>query len=86
MDLLKLQNALAETFGDNNVKPYKKGFRVIVDYNNMPYCIVLRVENERFVMDRDAVDSDQADYEDAYKKAYKMFIVNKDKFNEYIDL
>lgn len=78
MDLQKLEQALYNIFGSQNVKPYNKGFRVIVDYENMPYCIILRFEHDRLIMDRDAVDEGETNYEEAYKKAYKLLIQNKD--------
>jgi len=86
MDLKALETSLGEIFGSNNVKPHSKGFRLIIEYENMPYCVVLRTEDERLVMDKDAVDEDQANYDEAYKKAYKMLLLNKDKFNGDIDI
>lgn len=85
MDLQQLEKALCETFGDKNVKSYAKGFRVIVDYENMPYCVVLRVDQDRLMMDKDAIDQNEVNYEEAYKKAYKMLLQNKEKFNDEID-
>jgi hypothetical protein len=84
MKLHQLENVLREIFEDKNVKPHAKGFRIIIDYNNMPYCIVLRLENDRLVLERDAVDENENHYEEAYKKAYKMLIQNKEKFHNDI--
>jgi len=84
MDINKLEGALNEVFGENNVKPYSKGFRVIVNYKDMPYCIILRAEEDRLVLEKDAVDEDEANYEEAYKMAYKELIHNKDKFDNDI--
>lgn len=86
MDFKRLETSLSEIFGENNVKPYAKGFRLIVDYENMPYCIVLRAEGERLVMDKDAIDENEENYEEAYKKAYKMLLLHKQKFNGEIDV
>jgi len=85
MDLKKLECTLQGIFGENNVKPYTRGFRVIVDYENMPYCIVLRADEGRLVLDRDAVDQEEHNYEEAYRNAYKILIQNKDKFDDGID-
>lgn len=81
MDLGQVEAALYEIFGSKNVKPHASGFRVIIDYDNMPYCIVLRLEQNKLIMDRDAVDREEANYEEAYKKAYKMLIQNKSRFD-----
>jgi hypothetical protein len=86
MNLKQLEIALCNTFGEKNVKPHAKGFRVIVDYENMPYCIVLRAEQNRLVMERDAIDENEENYDEAYRKAYKMLLQNKDKFNGKIDI
>jgi hypothetical protein len=84
MDLQHLQNILEGVYGKNNVKAHARSFRVIVEYENMPYCVVFRVEDNRLTMERDSVDQDEANYDEAYKKAYKLFIQNKDKFGEDI--
>ena len=84
MDLHQLKSVLCEIFEEKNVKPYAKGVRIIIDYQNVPYCIVLRLENDRLVLDRDAVDENEDNYEEAYKKAYKMLIQNKEKFHDNI--
>lgn len=84
MDLQFIENTLCDIFGEQNVKPYSKGFRIIVDYDNIPFCVVLRTENDKLVMERDAVDEKEDNYEEAYKKAYKMLIQGKDKLGDYI--
>jgi hypothetical protein len=82
MDLNKLEEVLGEIFGQQNVKPYPKGFRVIVDYENMPYCVVLNKNDEgKIVLEKDTVDAEEANYEEAYKKAYKVLIQNKDRLD-----
>lgn len=84
MDINKLEDTLCDVFGEKNVKPHAKGFRVIIEYENMPFCIVLRIEDDKIIMERDAVDEDEANYEEAYKLAYKSLIQNKDKFDNDI--
>lgn len=86
MNLQKVESVLFDIFGQNNVKSHAKGFRIIVDYDNMPYCIVLRLEENKLVVDRDAIDEDESNYEQAYKKAYKIMLQNKDKFDNDIDI
>jgi len=86
MNLQKVESVLFDIFGQDNVKSYTRGFRIIVEYDNMPYCIVLRLEENKLVIDRDAVDQDENNYEQAYKKAYKMLLKNKDKFDDNIDI
>lgn len=78
MEPQKLEDTLSRIFGSKNVKAHAKGFRIIINYENMPYCVVLRYEHGRLVMDRDAVDKIETNYEEAYKKAYKMLLQNKD--------
>lgn len=85
MDLHKLENALCRIFGQKNVKPYTKGFRIIVDYENMPYCVVLKLESNKLAMEKDAIDCEEAGYEEAYKKAYKMMLQAKDMFEDDIE-
>jgi hypothetical protein len=81
MDLQGFCSILGEIFGENNVKLKTRDFRIIIEYENMPYCIVLSVDHDRIVMRRDAVDEGEHNYEAAYKKAYKMLASNKNKLN-----
>ncbi|HBM74629.1 MAG TPA: hypothetical protein DD429_03645 [Clostridiaceae bacterium] len=81
MDLQKTQAVLDEIFGDKYVKPYTKGFKIIVEYDNMPYCIGMRAEQNRLMVERDPIDQKETNYENAYKKAYKMLIHYKNKFD-----
>lgn len=84
MDMNKLEITLGEIFGQQNVKQYLKGYRIIIDYENIPYCIVLKNEDGRMVLERDAVEVEDPNYEEAYKKAYKTLIQNKDKLGDDI--
>jgi hypothetical protein len=82
MDTNKLENTLNEIFGQHNVKPSSKGFRIIVDYEKMPYCVVLKAEDNKLVLEKDAIEAEEPNYENAYKKAYKILIQNKDRLGD----
>lgn len=84
MDINKLEIILCEIFGQQNVKPYLKGFRIIINHENMPYCIILKNEDGRMLLEKDAIEVEDPSYEEAYKKAYKIFIQNKDKLGDDI--
>lgn len=86
MDNSKLESVLYEIFGHENVKPYSKDFRVIVEYENMPYCVVLKSEDGRMILEKDAVDVEEPHYDEAFKKAYKLLIQNKDRLEEDISI
>ncbi|HBM80949.1 MAG: hypothetical protein QME45_07605 [Clostridiales bacterium] len=86
MELRAIQELLSEIFGEKNVKAFTKGFRVIVNYNNMPYCVVLRQEGDKIHIEKDAIDEDQENYDEAYKMAYRLIIQNKQKFGDSLDI
>lgn len=80
MDLKKPEIALKEIFGEKNVKSFAKGFRIIINYEDLPYCAVLMFDHDKLVLERDAVDQDEINYEEAYRKVYKELLRNKDAF------
>jgi hypothetical protein len=84
MDMNKLETTLGEIFGQQNVRPYLKGFRIIINYENKPYCIILKNEDGHMVLEKDAIEVEDPNYEEAYKKAYKIFIQNKDKLGDNV--
>lgn len=86
MDVQLLESTLRDIFGEKNVTHFSKGFRIIVDYDNMPYCVVLRLEGNKLEMDRDDIDRNETNYDEAFKTVYKTLLKNKERFDNQIDI
>lgn len=88
MTLEQLNTTLCEIFGQQNVKPHDKEFRVIVDYEDMPYCVIVKVDDDgsNIKLNKDAIDEKENNYNEAYRKAYRLLVKHGGKIDVEVDI